>query len=590
MCDDLFKLNIPKIFSQDIKESHNAIQDLLSDKEKVHRKIEFRRTMNPIAQQVITGIFVLTGVVVLSTVLFILYHLKFYFFPRPGQYPEVFPFQNSYLVATNLDRLLDMMWEYFKKTEVLTKKKTFIVNTVGIPHLVATIDAANVEYILKTNFDNYGKAGPEFKPKFQGVMGNGIFNADGHTWYAHRKTSALIFKMNRFRTQVSQVFNEDMDEVVTFIRKQGGKKFDLHNLMHRFTLESIARIAFGFRFHVINKERVQFAEDFDYCTWSINKSMVDPLWWIKRYFSYEGWKYHQALRRINKFAYNLIKERKAALETTPSEDKGMNDLLSLYIDKGMTGNENGTDTYLPPTDETLRDVMLNMVIAGRDTTAQALSWAFFRLCTEKGEQQKLRDEIMTVLRNRGEDVPLKRNNGEGEISFDSLSQMKYLEAFCMEVLRLHPSVPKEGKCCFKDDVLPDGTPVRKGDLITFVPWIMGRDKDLWGEDALEFKPERFLDKAKPSPFVFIAFQAGPRTCLGQNFAIQEMKTCLARSLFTFQFELAQDPATVTYETTLTLPIKGKTHENHAVLTLLWSDFTLNIKCCTGGLQMTCTEL
>lgn len=506
------------------------------------------------------GVLALTGTVVVSVLLYLLYNLKYFFFPRQYQYPENYPFQNTLRVATNLNRILDEIWHFALTNEAATKRKTFIVNTLGLPHLVMTTSVENVTYILKTNFDNFGKGGAEFKPKFQGLMGNGIFNADGHTWYAHRKTSALIFKLNRFKTQVSQIFNEDMDEVITWIRKQGGKKFDLHNLMHRFTLESIARIAFGFRFHVIHKERVQFSEDFDYCTWCINKSMVDPLWWFKRYFTYEGLKYHMALRRINAFAYNLIKERRAALEHTPSDQKGMNDLLSLYIDKG-TFEESGeaADTYLAPTDETLRDVMLNMVIAGRDTTAQALSWSFYRLCTEKGVQSKLREEVLSTLRSRGEEDVLVRNKGEGEINYDSLGQMKYLEAFCLEVLRLHPSVPKEAKCCFKDDVLPDGTPVRKGDCITFVPWVMGRDKDLWGEDALDFKPERFLDKARPSPFVFIAFQAGPRTCLGQNFALQEMKTCLARSLLVYEFALAQDPASVTYEDSLTLPMKGKSY-------------------------------
>ena len=107
-----------------------------------------------------------------------------------------------------------------------------------------------------------------------------------------------------------------------------------------------------------------------------------------------------------------------------------------------------------------------------------------------------------------------------------------------------------------DDVLPDGTVVKKGDILVFFPWIMGRDKSLWGEDAEEFKPERFLDKPKPNPFIYTAFQAGPRTCLGQNFAILEMKCCIARLLVMFEFALEQDPKSVTYTNSLTLPIKG----------------------------------
>lgn len=447
------------------------------------------------------------GLVLAGVILYLVYHLKYFFFPRKGQYPESYPFQNTLRVANNVNRILDIVWGYFQDVEKRTKKKTFVVNTLGVPHLVLTTDVENVTYILKTNFENFGKGGQEFKPKFQGLLGNGIFNTDGHYWYAHRKTSAMIFKLNRFKSSVSDIFNEDMDECIAWIRNKGGKKFDIHGLMHRFTLESIARIAFGIRFDCINKDRVQFAEDFDYCTWSVNKSMVDPLWWFQRYFTWEGLQYHLALQRINTFAFNLIKERRAALITAQPEAKGMNDLLSLYIDKGDDeGGETGSDTYLEPTDANLRDVMLNMVIAGRDTTAQALSWAFYYMCITPGVQEKLRKEIREVLRDREEDESLIKNQGFGSISYDALQQMKYLEAFCFEVLRLNPSVPKEAKCCFKDDVLPDGTEVRKGDVVSFVPWVMGRDKDLWGEDALEFKPERFMDKPRPSPFVFTAFQ------------------------------------------------------------------------------------
>ena len=67
-------------------------------------------------------------------------------------------------------------------------------------------------------------------------------------------------------------------------------------------------------------------------------------------------------------------------------------------------------------------------------------------------------------------------------------------------------MPKEGKCVMKDDILPDGTAVRKGDLLVFSPWVMGRQTALWGPDALQVRPERFADNNKPNPFVFTAFQ------------------------------------------------------------------------------------
>lgn len=499
---------------------------------------------------------VLTGLCSVYLISYLTYHLKFFFFPRKEQLSERYPFESTLMVLSNESRLLDAVWDFFKSVKETKNKKSYVVNTIGINHLVFTNDVENVTYMLKTNYTNFGKAGPAFKPKFQSLLGNGIFNADGHQWYAHRKTSALIFRLNRFKTSVLQVFNEDMDQCSSWIRERKEQSFDMHFLMHRCTLESIARIAFGLHLGVIFNERVPFAEDFDYCTWSVNQSMSNPLWLFTRYFTPAGWKYWMSIWRLNSFSKKIIQERRAKF--AKGEGVGdMNDLLSLYLDKGtFTESEaltpDAADTFLEPTDSTLRDVILNMVIAGRDTTAQALSWAFYRLLLESGMQDRVYAEIASVTK-AASTLPQEL----GHFSYEQLQEMKFLEAFCLEVLRLHPSVPKEGKCVFKDDILPDGTPVYKGDIVSFVPWVMGRDPDLWGEDAEIFRPERFIDKPKPSPFVFTAFQAGPRTCLGQNFAMLEMKCVLARLVLLFEFSFAQDPKTITYENSLTLPMKGK---------------------------------
>ena len=78
----------------------------------------------------------------------------------------------------------------------------------------------NVTYILKSNFENFGKNGKQFKPKLQGLLGDGIFNADGKQWYAHRKTSAHLFKLNKFRLSILTIFNEDLHQVIEMAHKE----------------------------------------------------------------------------------------------------------------------------------------------------------------------------------------------------------------------------------------------------------------------------------------------------------------------------------------------------------------------------------
>ncbi len=199
---------------------------------------------------------------------------------------------------------------------------------------------------------------------------------------------------------------------------------------------------------------------------------------------------------------------------------------------------------------------MNFIIAGRDTTAQSLSWTFYRLSIHPEIQALVRKEVFSVLSNSSNSSSSNSNlfDASAWINFDQLKEMRYLDALCKEVLRLHPSVPKEAKHAMKDDTLPDKTNIKAGDLVIFCPWVMGRSENIWN-DPETFNPERFIG-TKPSPFQFTAFQAGPRVCLGQDLALLEMKCCIARLLVNFEFSLAQPKETVSYLNTLTLPIRN----------------------------------
>ena len=108
---------------------------------------------------------------------------------------------------------------------------------------------------------------------------------------------------------------------------------------------------------------------------------------------------------------------------------------------------------------------------------------------------------------------------------------------------------------YRDDVLPDGTFVPAGATVSWMPFLMGRSEETWGKDALEFKPERFLDKKEPSMFRHPVFNAGPRTCLGKSLALSTMKMTLAYLLpkFDFKDSLGHSGA---YRWTLVRSMKG----------------------------------
>ncbi|KAG8391703.1 hypothetical protein BUALT_Bualt01G0214800 [Buddleja alternifolia] len=150
---------------------------------------------------------------------------------------------------------------------------------------------------------------------------------------------------------------------------------------------------------------------------------------------------------------------------------------------------------------------------------------------------------------------------------EALEEMHYLHATLTETLRLYPAVPVDGRCAETDDTLPDGFKLRKGDGVYYMAYAMGRMPYVWGEDAQEFKPERWFKNGifqPQSPFKFVAFHGGPRICLGKDFAYRQMKIVSAALVHFFRFKLSDESTrNVTYRTMLTLHISG-TLNIHAV--------------------------
>ncbi|KAJ0099726.1 hypothetical protein Patl1_19985 [Pistacia atlantica] len=121
----------------------------------------------------------------------------------------------------------------------------------------------------------------------------------------------------------------------------------------------------------------------------------------------------------------------------------------------------------------------------------------------------------------------------------------------------------DGKICFSDDTLPDGFSVKKGDMVAYLPYAMGRMKALWGNDVEEFRPERWLNEngffQPASPFIFTTFQAGPRICLGKEFAYRQMKIFSMILLGSYKFKLSDEKKRVNYRSAMTLQIEGGLH-------------------------------
>lgn len=161
----------------------------------------------------------------------------------------------------------------------------------------------------------------------------------------------------------------------------------------------------------------------------------------------------------------------------------------------------------------LRSQILNILLAGRDTTASTLGWTFHQLARNPGLYQKLRNIILDEFGTYSECIPSR------DISFHKLKSCAYLQHTLNEALRLFPAVPWNNRDANKDTTLPigggpDGKSkifIPKGGQVSYSVHVMHRRKDLWGEDAAEFKPERWEGRKMGWDFLPVSkFDIGPR--------------------------------------------------------------------------------
>ncbi|XP_011034716.1 PREDICTED: cytochrome P450 704C1 isoform X2 [Populus euphratica] len=445
---------------------------------------------------------------------------------------------------------------YDHQTEVAKKQKTFRLLAPGQSELYTT-DIRNIEHVLKTNFDKYTK-GKYNQDVVTDLFGKGIFAVDGDKWRQQRKLASFEFSTRVLRDFSCSVFRRNAAKLVRVVSEMAiaDQIFDMQDTLMRCTLDSIFKVGFGVElncFEGSNKEGTEFMKAFDDSNSLVYRRYVDPLWKLKRYFNIcSEASLKKNIKIIDDFVTNLIgTKRKLQAEERHYNDK--EDILSRFLVESKKDPEEMNDKYL-------RDIILNFMIAGKDTSANTLSWFFYMLCKNPLIQEKVAQEVRDVTSSQDDVVNVEEFIAN--ITDTTLEQMHYLHAALTETLRLYPAVPVDGRCAEVDDILPDGFRMKKGDGLYYMAYAMGRMPYIWGDDAEDFRPERWLNNGifqPESPFKFIAFHAGPRICLGKDFAYRQMKILSIALLRFFRFKLADDTRKITYRTMFTLHIEGSLH-------------------------------
>ncbi|CAG8750667.1 5612_t:CDS:10, partial [Gigaspora rosea] len=409
-------------------------------------------------------------------------------------------------------------------------------------------DPQLLEYTLKTEFFSFEK-GEILHELLYDLFGDGIFGADGDQWKLQRRTISRLFQERNYKDFIYAKIVKESETVLNILRRcaDNGRPIDLQDLFYRFTLDTLGDCLTS------PEEPVQFAIDFDITQRIVDWRLEQPLWKFIELYDERGRQIRNSCEVLDNYVYNMITSRRADIK---NGKKPPNDLLTLFIKAADEDREEGEEKL---DDKWLRDVTLNLIIAGRDTTAQALSWMMYSIMTNPSVEDSLLNEINSILLPNTQIPPYD----------DVKQQFKYTKATFSETLRLYPSVPKISR--------PNGVPVYANEFVVWVSWAMGRDKKIWGEDAQVFESQRFLDNED-------LLKPQNQYNLGQQFATIEVIILMTMMLKEFKFELVPgQKSPPEFQTSLTLSMKkplmakcrGRTISSPLRLSMLYNEKAKN---------------
>ncbi|POW14746.1 hypothetical protein PSTT_02688 [Puccinia striiformis] len=447
------------------------------------------------------------------------------------------------LIGQLVQSLTDMSQPLEASTIMALKLRPGFSITVPGVRIIDISKPEWLEYIQKTNFDNYIK-GPMFRSLMLDLFGDGILVTDGAMWKRVRMVTSRIFSANTFKTVIQPSVDQSVDGLLKVLQKTSDEngEVDFCNLFTRFTLDSFVKMTFGRALGLYADESSaemesdaashkkvsspeDFADAFEFAQKQIDFRFTVMTGWelYEKLNSSVGGKMKRSCGTVHEYACALIDERLAKISSDDdftNAETYANDFLGLMMavhrQRGHSLNR-----------LELRDAA--------DATARSLSWCFFHLLMNKDLIAKIRQESAELLG--------KYPAQQGRVTHENYKHFTCTYSALLETIRLHPPVPKNLKFAKAADVIPGGPTIEAGDCVTWSDWQMARDPEVWGPDCGEFKPERWIDETGKiqsfSNFKFHAFNGGPRQCLGMNMAIFVNIKAIVEMLQTFDLEFSE---------------------------------------------------
>ncbi|KAK4057130.1 hypothetical protein OIO90_001625 [Microbotryomycetes sp. JL221] len=445
-------------------------------------------------------------------------------------------------------------------------------------------DSVALNHILNARAYDYPKPS-QVRGELARILGRGVLFAEGEDHKRQRKVMNPAFAPSHLKEMLPTFFEYSyklrdkwMEMVQSTIQDDRAHKNDgaaqqylsskpdnenvieVSHWLSRATLDVIGDAGFGYHFGAVSGERNELAQAF--------QVMISPNGGVRRLspgillvgmffqtlmglvpFNIAKFLPSERIRAVAKgFDVMDQESRKIVAEKRRMiKDEGIDsvktsrDLMSLLLKSNM-----GT-TKSTLSDDELQGQMTTMLLAGHETSSTALTWLLWTLAQRRDVQDKLRAEVRQARMAAQAD-------GEEELSLDRLNGLEYLDAVVREILRVEPPVSMTLREAAADDVVPLSKPiksadgstelsnfqVKKGARIMVSIVAVNKDPSLWGDDADEFKPERWLGDKEPQGAVgvysrMLTFLAGARACIGYRMAVLEIKAILSVLIDSFEF-------------------------------------------------------
>ncbi|KAF2845720.1 cytochrome P450 [Plenodomus tracheiphilus IPT5] len=389
---------------------------------------------------------------------------------------------------------------------------TFEVSMLGRRTLF-TADPGNIKTMLAAQFDSFGK-GQRFRADWFDLMGNSIFNVDGHAWHESRQRLRPLF--TRQRVSNLECFERHVQQLLPFLNE--GQTVDMKDLLSRFALDCSADFSLGRQVDSLTCRNDDFFEAFERIRRT--QSLIERLGPLN--FLIPRSQFRRDLDTIDMFMRPTI-EHAISMPQVELEELGKADRDWTFVHACAAISRDP---------KFLRDELMTVLIAGRDTISTTLTFVFYELAKNPQVLADLRREIEeTVGIHASARIP----------TYEDLKRMRFLSNILSETLRLYPNAPFNIRTALKDTSLPcggglDGSgPIGLGEgtQVIYSTHLLHLTPELYPPNSPDFPPPDELSPNRwrswtPQPWTYIPFNGGPRICIGQQLALTEMSYLLVR--------------------------------------------------------------